>query len=353
MTTLYGFLQLKDLFTERVTTVGQALVADAINQSVAEFNRQVDAMTGLFVRSITDPKLRYRSAALARSQPLDENGRARPIKRAGYYDLAFPIQESGNAWGANYVTQVKMTVEEAHEITQTLLTGDLIWMRDHILAALFTNVSWTFADGQYGDLTIMPLANSDAVTYLQMNGAGAGATDTHFLAQASAIDDSHNPYPTIYTELIEHPENGGQVISLIPTNLVATTEALATFRPVSDPNVRPADTLNVLTGNLGVKVPGDVRGYADKVWIVEWPSLPDSYIVSVTSDGAPPLGKREDPEPELRGFKQVAVREDHPFWESQWLRRVGFGSWNRVGAVVTRIGNASYAVPTNYTSPMS
>jgi len=61
---------------------------------------------------------------------------------------------------------------------------------------------------------------------------------------------------------------------------------------------------------------------------------------------------REEPEAELQGFQQVARRDDHPFYESQWLRIAGFGGYNRVGAVVRRIGNGSYAVPTNYGCPM-
>ena len=34
-------------------------------------------------------------------------------------------------------------------------------------------------------------------------------TETHYLAQANPIDNSNNPFPTIYNELIEHPGNGG------------------------------------------------------------------------------------------------------------------------------------------------
>jgi hypothetical protein len=42
-----------------------------------------------------------------------------------------------------------------------------------------------------------------------------------------------------------------------------------------------------------------------------------------------------------------------PFFQDNWIRRMGFGGWNRVGAVVMRTGNGSYAVPTNYAVPMS
>jgi hypothetical protein len=246
-----------------------------------------------------------------------------------------------------------MTVQEANEITASMLTADLRWIRDHTLAALFANASWTFSDPEHGDLSILGLANGDSVVYQLMNGADVGVTDTHYLAQADAIDDTHDPYPTIHDELLEHPENGGEVVALIPTGLKAATKGLASFTPEADPNVRPGSATPTLVGNLDVPVPGKVFGYHDDgVWLVEWRSLPANYIIGVATQGDRALAYREEPEAELQGFRQVATREDHPFWESQWRRTAGFGARNRVGAVVYRIGNASYAVPTGYDSPL-
>lgn len=349
----YGFMSLKDLFARRVTEVGVDVIGDAVQQSLAEQNRQMASITSLFVQPTTDFKTRFRTPVIARLQPLDENGRARPIKLPGVYDVAFPKYPAGGAWGANYITMQKMRVEEANDLTVGLLAADVRWMRDHLLAALFANTSWTFTDDEHGALTIQGLANADTTTYYLTSGADAGATDTHYLAQAAGIADATNPYPAIYAELAEHPENGGQVIALVPTNLMATTQALALYRPVMDPNVTLGANTVALTGNLGVSVPGILRGYVEKVWIVEWPQLPDNYIVAVTENGVAPLKMREEPEPELRGFRAVAERDDHPWYERQYLRIAGFGAWNRVGAVVQRIGNGSYAVPTGYTSPMA
>lgn len=350
----YGFMNLLDLFTRRVTTVGVDVVSAAIDQSVAEHNRQLNALIGLLALSTTQFKVRYNTPTVARLQPLDDNGRARPIKPAGYYDVAFPLQQGGAAWGQNYRTRAKMTVEEANDATNTLISADVRWMRDHIMAALFANAQWTFVDDLHGSLTIEGLANSDTVTYLVETGADAGETDTHYLAQAAAIDDSNDPYDDIYTELMEHPENGGDVVALIPTNLKATTKALTSFLPVSDPNIRLGVGQNELVGDLGVSIPGEIFGYHDAgVWLTEWKTLPSNYIVAVTTDGERPLAMREEPEAELQGFQQVARRDDHPFYESQWLRIAGFGAYNRVGAVVYRVGNASYAVPTGYSSPMA
>lgn len=349
---LYGFNALKDVFGKRVTEVGVGVVADAIAATVAEHNRQMDALLGLFIRRTTDFKIRYRTASAARLQPMDEFGRALPIKTAGQYDIAFPIQSGAAAWGANYVARQKMTVGEANELTSALVSADVRWMRDHILAALYDNTSWTFTDDEHGSLTIKPLANGDSDVYMIITGSDAAATDTHYLAQAAGIADVSNPFPTIQSELVEHPENGPEVLVLAPTNLRASIEALSNFIPFSDPNIALGANSDRLVGSLGVQVPGEIIGYTDKCWISEWRAMPDNYMIGVNVGGEAPLGMREDVEPELRGFQQVAVREDHPFQESQWLRRAGFGAWNRVGAVVQRIGNAAYAIPTNYTTPM-
>ncbi len=350
----WGFANLTDVFARRVTQVGVDVVTAAIEASVAEHNRQMDALLRLFARRTTKYKTRYRTPATARLQPMDNAGRARPIRGGSKYDVAFPLQAGGAAWGQDYVTSVKMTVEEANDFTVALLSADMRWMRDHILAALYANASWTFNDenDDIGSLTIKGLANADTDTYFVPTGADGMITDQHYLAQAAAIADGTNPFPTIYTELKEHPENSGEVLALVPTNLRASTEALSLFRPVTDPNVRPGANTAILVGDLGIAVPGEIYGYCEKVWLAEWRSLPDNYIIAVTANGEPPLGLREDEETELQGFKLVANRDDYPWYERQYLRRAGFAGWNRVGAVVQRVGNGVYAVPTNYSSPM-
>lgn len=352
----YGFLELKDIFTERVTGNLIETVDTAIQASVDEHNRQMDAMMALFVEPTTAYKTRFQQTTAHRLQPLDDNGRARPIKIAGYYDVAWPIQSAGSAWGANYVTTQKMTVADANRITLSMLEADMRWMRDHILAALLTDASWTFEDEQYGSLTVENLADGGGETYQVLSGADTMATDDHILGQANAINDgADNAFVTIHDELMEHPENGGEVIALISSSLKADSIALDTFFEKSDPNIRLGANTAELTGALGAAVPGELLGYdsASGVWIVEWKALPSGYAIGVTTDGIKPLRMRQDPEPELQGFTRVAQRDDHPFTESQWLRRAGFGAYNRVGGVALLVGNATYSTPTGYAAPMA
>src|SRR5687768_4011798 len=110
MAVLYGYLNTADLASDRVTDSNIAVVNASINQSIAEHERQLDAIMSLFVTRTTRFKGRFLTAANARLQPLDNMGRALPIKPSGKYDLAWPIQMGGTAWGFDYVTGQKITV---------------------------------------------------------------------------------------------------------------------------------------------------------------------------------------------------------------------------------------------------
>lgn len=357
--TEYGLFQLMDLKllnpNQSIATVDSGLLMSAIQMDEAEHNTQVDALLRLFAEDRTDTTVGVSQSGSARNQPIDENGRAIPVKPVVPYTVSFPIQGSGNAVGMNFVTSQLMTVKMFAAQMETMLNGDVSWVRDHILGAIFNNVDYSQRDPiSNATLTVKPLANSDSVTYYS-KATGLLATDTHFFATASAIADGANPYDDIYLELTEHPDNDGQVIAFIPTNLVATTEALTDFLAVNvDTDIAQATTSDRLVGTLGAQLPPSavVRGKTNNVWIVEWPSLPSGYIVAVMSRGRRPLARRQFDVPALQGFRLFGSREDFPYQEQQFQRWEGYGALNRVGGLVYRIGNGSYAVPSNYAMPM-
>lgn len=352
-TVAYGFLDLQHLFAERLVEVDAEVITTAITETAAEHARQIDALLGFFAERTTRRTARFQQGKRHRLQPLDEFGRARPVAPAGYYDVAFPIYDAGTAWGATFKALNKMTVADASRVTSDMMNADKEWLRDQLLAALYSNQTYAHTDAE-GSLTIQPLAlASDNVAYPRV-GSTVSATDTHHLAQANAIGDAaDDPFPTIYAELTEHPENAGDVVALIPTNLKADVADLALVHDVADPNIRRGADNDELTGTLGVATPGDLFGYhSAKVWLVEWKNAPDNYIIATTTGGIPPLRMREEPEANLQGFYRAAERNDHPYYETQWARHAGFGAFNRVGAVVYRIGSASYAEPTGYTAPI-
>lgn len=353
MAVTYGFHNLQDVKDARITGSLVEAVNTGINEAVAAYNAEMATLLSIFADRTTLPQERVAMISDATLQPLDQNGRALPIKPSGYFNVGYPIMMAGSAWGQNYITRVKMTVGDAERATAQMLRADANWMRRQMLAALFSFTTWTYTDPLLGAITVQPLAlTADGNLYPRTSGSAA--TDQHMYAQANAIGaSSDNPYPTIYSELTEHPQNSGQVIALIPTALKATTQALATFNPVADANVQAGNASDRLVGTLDVQVPGTLIGYEDSgVWIVEWDKLPATHGIAFMSGGDRPLAMREHPEPELQGFNKVAERNDHPFYESQWLRMAGFGARNRVGAVVFRIGNGTYDEPSGYTPPV-
>jgi hypothetical protein len=159
---------------------------------------------------------------------------------------------------------------------------------------------------------------------------------------------------------LDRPVNSGDVIAFIAASLTATVSALATFNSaVIDSRVELGASTDRIRGPIGLPQlpPGaSLKGILDDgTIIVEWPALPTDYIIAVTTDGDRPLGRRQFAEAELQGFgprDPDGNRTDFPYSEFQWQRFEGYGARNRVGAVVQRINNGAYAVPTGFGEPM-
>lgn len=353
MELLNGFTNLKDVVNERVIGDLIPVVTDAIDQSIAEHNKVTNDMLALFVERTTKHQVRYKTPAAARLMGLDEHGRANKIKAAGHYDVGFPLRDAGLAHGDTRIALVKKTVKDVNNTLTTLLQADQRWTRDGIMAALFDNVGYTFSDPEFGDVAVKGLANNDSTKYLIRAGAEDGATANHYRF-ISAMDDANSPFASIYRDLTKRPENfgGGKVISFIPTNLEDEVTGLADFIEETDPDILLGANSDRLVAALGFSVPGEVLGKVGRNWIVRWDALPDNYIPSIITSGARPIAMREHPEAELQGFNRVADRNDDPYYESQYVRHAGFGGWNRVGAIVTKVGDDEYTVPTGFEQPM-
>lgn len=361
-TVLYGFANLEYLFSQRIVDVSVQTVQTAIYESLTEYNRQINGLMSSMCQRTVDYKRRYQLASAGTLQPLDANGNPVPVVPSGTYDVAFPIYGAGTAWGTDRISRARMTVEDANRFTADALTKDADWLRRHMLAALFTNATYTYTDEAYGSLTITTLANGGSETFVFKNGSAA--TDNHFLAQANAIGNgTDNPYPIIYTELDEHPSNRGPYIVYIPTASVATTQALSTFRDIADTSViwststslaDMAFDKNITSKDQFAMGIGDrVIGYADGCIIVEWSALPTGYMIAhATGSANDVLQMREYPEAEIQGLFAEAANMDGNHLVNRLLRYCGFGVQNKIGACVYRIGNASYAIPTGYSTPL-
>jgi hypothetical protein len=277
------------------------------------------------------------------------------VIETGHYDVAFPLQGAGTAWGDNRVSRALMTVADANRYTLEAQDKDSDWMVRHMLAATFDNAAWTFVDALYGSLTIRPLAlASDSITYVR--AGGAMSTDTHHLAQAAGIADATNPFQTIYDELMEHPSNSGPVVCYIPNGLVASVRALTNFIPVPNPMIRYGIGSDQYAGPTNPGFGEEVLGTVDRCVIVQWRALPANYILAHAQGGGPILKMREYPAAELQGFFPEFDDKDGNLRETRMLRYAGFGVSNRIGAVVYMVtsGNGStYAIPSGYDAPLS
>jgi hypothetical protein len=348
----YGFVGLQHLFSQQITDQNVPLVLDAVRQSAEFWTNQMNTLFGAanLAERTTEHKARYALTAGGTLQPLDEWGNPLPVREEGYYELAWPIQGGGTAFGDNRVTRALMTVEDANRRTLELIRRDADWVRRHILAAIFDNTTWSYTDQRYGALTIQPLANGDTVTYPRKNGTVS--TDTHFLAQAGAIADVTNPFPAIYTELNEHPGNTGPFVVYVPSNVVSAVQALTAFVPVADSDIRLGNASDTLVGTVDAGVGEQVLGKVDNLWIIEWGALPNDYLIGHARGGNPPVRMREYPAASLQGLITEFHSSDGNLRETRMIRYAGFGAFDRTSALVQRVGNGAYAIPTGYTQPL-
>lgn len=361
MATSYGFQDLQHLYNTRVNQVGVQRVYTAVQDSVAEHTRVINEMMASLVERTTVAKEQIELPGGGTLQPIDENGVPLPVKPSGSYDVAYPIYGGATAWGTNRVSRALMTVQEADRNTMDAMMRDADWLRRHMLAALFDNTTTAFVDKAglggskgLGSITIQPLANGDSVTYVRRGGSSS--TDDHYLAQAGAIADNANPFPTIYDELAEHPSNrvdgNNPVIVYIATSLKATTRALTNFVERPEAGIQRGISADQLTMSAPRGFGDEFLGWVDNCWIVEWSALPAGYMIAHATGAGAVLKMREYEASELQGFftEQHSLNGNH--LQVSMLRYCGFGVANRVGAVVYYVGSGSYAIPSGYTCPL-
>lgn len=354
----YGFMTLEDVFDRRVATLEVPRIEDAITQTVELHNQVWEGMVDALIEITTTAKESYQVPGSGTLQPLTEEGVPLPTKQFKKYDVSYPIQRGGDAWGTTLEARAKMTVADLNANVLSVMLKDYDWLQRHALAALLDNSSWTYADDNdnIGSLTIKPLANNDTDTYPVMGGAGATqATDNHYLASADAWNDTNRHHETLFAELDEHPGNAGPYALYVPTGLVNTVKALSDFIETRFTNVQyGVDT--TLAGEL----PAGLLAFGDKYlgtlgdfYVIRARRLPANYIVGVATGGGKPLAMREHPEPELRGLQPIVHRVNSNFEKVDYYRRAGFGARNRVGAAVMYLGGGAYTIPTGFATPLA
>lgn len=355
----YGFIGLQQLFDQRADLVDVAQIQTAITETTRIHSQVIAELMSAVVVPETRWQWRYDLPGAGTLQPLDEWGDPLPTMPAGYYDVALPIQRAGDAYGTNRETRALMTVGELEKKISDATRRDIDWMKRHLLAAWMTKTGWTYNDERWGDLSILPLANNDTVTYLLQSGLVT--TDNHYIGQANAIDNSNNPFPAIYTALAHHPSNSGPYIAYCAPNLTTSIEALTALDEPTDSDVIYSTTSQRLNmsdaantnkygpnSGFGEKLIGKANG----VFVREWAAVPDSYIIWHAVGAAKPFGMRQQPVAELQGFFPEFFNVNGNLHLNKLIRIAGFGALNRVAAGATYIGNATYANPAALTAPL-
>lgn len=359
--TAYGFHSLRDVMASKITVAGVERVRDAVQVTTAEHTRQLNEMMAGVVQRTTKAKARFDLPTGGTLQPLDEYGNPKPVQTGDYYELGFPIQGGGTAYGTNRVSRAKMTVQQLNDLTLDVQRKDADWIMRHMLAAVLCNTNWTFTDisPEIGNVTVKPLANSGTGdTDKYAFAGGTVATDDHYLAQAAAIADGANPFGNIYKKLNEHPDNIGEYAVYVPTNLADAVGALTELVEKPDRNVVLGANSDTLTndGSRHLRFGQRVIGYlkSSQMWAIEWKRLPSNYMLAVAPDGpTPPLRMREHEESELQGLFPEFASPDGNLELQKFIRMAGFGVFNRTGAVVQYIGGGAYVIPSGYTTPLA
>lgn len=353
----YGFTTLEDVFERRLTVDNAQVVQTAIQESVVEHTRALNAAISRFSPATEEHVRRFTLQAGGTLQPVTEEGEALPTKPGTYFDVAWPLQRGGDAWASTMESRELMTVGEANEMTMNSLLKDADWMMRHLLSAILDNTSWAYEDPRYQTLTIQPLVNGGVT--LPIVGGGTEASN-HYSAQSAAIADGTNPFPTMMAQLKKHQSLvnvGGPFVCYIPSNVVDDVKALTDFTPVRDEDIQYGSGSNQIrpVDLDAIKGPGqEVIGKCNEWWIVEWARLPNNYLFGHCLNAAPPLWHREQPAESLKGLILMNHNSGPNLQKVEVRRITGFGAVNRLNGIVKQVekGDTTYVIPTGYATPL-
>lgn len=355
MSTVAGVLNITDSQHAFVANVGQALVYDAVNQVLADYNEDVNKAVSVFIERETEKfKFRHLLPASGKLPDMGREGAAPSMKRVGYNDVALPLTQKGVELSGSRVNLAYLTIEELDAQVSIVTMGDLNSLRESILIALFENDNSTFDDPVHGDLTIKRLANGDADTYPPVLGSETEATDNHYLVAGyavSAIADANNPVVTLRDEIAEHyggiGSRGREFVYLHGADQTDYLAAITGYVPCSDQYVIIGDdTADVRYFPSGV--PGRIHGRLSGAWLAEWDGwIPDTYGLMILLSVPAPLYRRHDPAITGlgRGLQLVARDVNHPMHRASFETRYGVAVVNRLPAAVMLVADAGFYYP--------
>jgi len=301
-------------------------------------------------------KERYRLPGGGYMQEISADQKPDAVKSYGSWDVAYPLRNYADSVNGSRVSRAYMTVAELEQQTLGIVARSVNTMRRELLRALLYKEDETFIDPLWGSLTVKALAtgSGDAVVYPPVLGSVTEAIRLRYLGSnyaTASISDTNNPIATMQDALVAdfgQQQGNSNIVTFINTAEKTKIIALTDFDPLNDRFVVPGSNINQLS-NLPASMPGTIIGRTNGSWIVEWPFMPATYMLSVHLDAPAPLKKRIDPADTNLGDGLQLVTEDeqYPFAASYWQNRFGFGVANRLnGYAMQMVTSTTYTSPT-------
>lgn len=360
MSAIFGLANLSATDYQYVHTAGEDVIYEATMEYTRMFTEQIAQFESVFVGGVTENhNERFKLPGTGRMSRRVTGVRGPAVRAYGGWDVAFPLYDFEEAVVADDVDFAYMTPGEYQNAVDTILnryTEERRWQLFHALMDDQGGSSETFADKQWGNLTVVPLANGDSVTYPPVLGATSEATEDHYAESgyaSASISDTNNPLVTIRDELVEHfgTSTGGEDVAVFCNNAEsAYLEDLTDFDAVVDMNIRAGSNRDVPV-NLP-NVPGKILGRSNGCWVIEWRYIPATYLLGIHLDAPAPLVERVDPaETGLpRGLNLVARDTSHPLQSAIYRARFGLAVRNRLNGYMYEMGTGgTYTIPTAYT----
>lgn len=356
MSQIYGLLSIEDYRADQtfVNTVGQSIVYDAVQQELARINQELNLAISVFVDETTeDHTRRYKLPGGGFMQPRSRLARPADVKSTGAWDVAFPLQDYGDAIASDSISLAYMSLRDLNVHLDSIQFRAANTVRREILKALFNNANWNFQDEHKGALVVKPLANGDEVLYPPTISTDDEATENHYIVtayDAANISDANDPISSIIKELNEHFD-GADVVVFFNSAQTPKVQALTDFEDVVDKFIVPGANMNEVTG-LPTALPGKVKGrHAEGAWGVEWDRVPAGYFLGIVLNIPQPLIERVDPAVTglPRGLALMSKDERFPLETSYYMMRRGFGVGNRLNGVILQCKAAGlYDIPAVY-----
>jgi hypothetical protein len=354
MSTIFGLAQLSASDYQYARQADQALIYDAVKQYLAIANASMVASSIFVQAQTTRVKKRHQLTMTGYMQRRSEQSRVDAVARAGSYDVAYPLHDFGDEINSTDVDLAYMTPEEFQAHIDGALTRAASTYRKEVLTRLFKNTNNTVIDKRHGSLTIVPIANGDAVVYPPLIGSNTEAQATHFIAAGyvtGAISDTNNPIKQIVDKFVKRfgRRTGGiPVVVLVHTDERAALEALTNFVPFKPETVIPGSNTDQVVNNSGI--PGEIIGTINGAWVSVWDYIPSGYMAAKHLGIPAPFMERIDPpETSLPSGLQLVLgpnAADFPKLFNTWRWRFGIGTRDRLNAVVLQLTAGAYSIPT-------